>query len=107
MEKIKVKIEKKEPGWEITPEGNSRRLPGGIYMTTALNGRLSLFGFSKGIGTWNFNAHGIGRAWVKSDEFPLDYFKRLCQAVCFISLGLTEFPEIELTSNAKKLLKIK
>lgn len=78
-----------------------------VFQVTALQGRLSLFSFFKGIETWNFNAHGIGRAWVKSDEFPMDYFKRLCQAVCFISLGLTEFPEIELTSEAKKLLKIK
>ena len=78
-----------------------------VFEVTALKGRLSLFTFFKGIGTWNFNTHGIGRSWVKSDEFPMDYFKRLCQSVCFISLGLTEFPEIELTANAKKLLKIK
>lgn len=94
MEKIKVSIK--------TISGNAD-----VFEVTALKGRLSLFSFFKGIETWNFNAHGIGRSWVKSDEFPLDYFKRLCQAICFISLGLTEFPEIELTSEAKKLLKIK
>ena len=94
METIKVNVS--------TVPGNAD-----VFQVTALKGRLSLFSFSKGIETWKFNAHGIGRSWVVSDEFPMDYFKRLCQAVCFISLGLTEFPEIELTANAKKLLKIK
>ena len=94
METIKVSIK--------TISGNAD-----VFEVTALKGRLSLFSFFKGIETWNFNAHGIGRSWVMSDEFPMDYFKRLCQAVCFISLRLTEFPEIELTAKAKKLLKIK
>lgn len=94
METIKVNVEK----------------IGVEYFATAINRRLSLFSFRKGIDCWFFDTQcsvGIGRAWVKTDEFPLDYFKRLAQSVCFISLGLTEFPEIELTVNTKKLLKIK
>ena len=96
MKTIKVNV--------LTVPGNAD-----VFQVTAIGGRLSLFSFFKGIGieTWNFNAHGIGRSWAKSDEFPIDYFKRLCQAICFVSLGLEEFPEIELTANAKKLLKIK
>ena len=94
METIKVKVEK----------------IGVEYFATAISRRLSLFSFRKGIDCWFFDTQcsiGIGRAWVKTDEFPLDYFKRLCQSVCLISLGLTEFPEIELTADSKKMLGIK
>lgn len=77
------------------------------YDATACRGKLALCHFSKGIDVWNFDAYGIGKSFVKSDEFPIDYFKRLCQAICFISLGLEEFPEIELTARAKKLLHIR
>ena len=91
MEKIKVNVKKVTMG----------------YSVTALRGKLALFNLYKGIGIWNFDAYGIGRSFIESDEFPVEYAKKLCQAICLISLGLTEFPEIELTANAKKLLKIK
>ena len=93
MEKIKVNVER----------------DGDAYFASTALGRLALVKFDKGFDVWYFNAYGIGKTWISApgDVFPLDYFKRLCQAICLISLGLTEFPEIELTANAKKLLKIK
>jgi hypothetical protein len=48
-------------------------------------------------------ATGVSAA---GQEFPLDVFKTICQASCLLHLQLSEFPEIELTARAKKLLHI-
>lgn len=43
---------------------------------------------------------------VRGPEFPVEYFKRLCQAVWILKTHDTEFPEVEFSVGTKKLLNI-
>lgn len=38
------------------------------------------------------------------DEFPMGYFTKLCQAKYMIEKGTLDFPEVELSKSAKKML---
>ena len=85
------------------------------YYAVACRGRFTVVEFDLWGDRWFFNTNGIlgfhgGFATgvtVRGQEFPLDVFKTICQASCLLHLQLSEFPEIELTAHAKKLLKIK
>lgn len=84
------------------------------YYATACRGRFTVVEFDFCGDHWFFNTNGIlgfhgGFATGVSaagQEFPLDVFKTICQASCLLHLQLSEFPEIELTVRAKKLLGI-
>jgi hypothetical protein len=84
------------------------------YYATACSGRFTVVKFDFWGDSWFFNTNEIlgfhgGYATgitISGQEFPLDVFKTICQASCLLHLHLSEFPEIELTARAKKLLKI-
>ena len=85
------------------------------YYATACRGRFTVVEFDFWGDHWFFNTneilgfHGGFATGVSAagQEFPLDVFKTICQASCLLHLQLSEFPEIELTARAKKLLHIK
>ena len=92
----------------------SANRPSDWYWATYMLGRSqqSLFHFQLSYSgqIWYFRVQGRDNdIWIlpENGEFPIDYFKRLCQSVYLIQRGTDEFPEIELTTRAKKLLKIK
>ena len=103
MEKIKVDV------------GNGLYMDKNKFYATACRGRFTVVEFDFWGDRWFFNTNGIlgfhgGFATgvrVAGEEFPLEVFKTICQASCLLHLQLAEFPEIELTAKAKKLLKIK
>ena len=78
-------------------------------------GREDLIDFWPTSRGWSFNTKGVlgwhGGLWdgtdVEGDEFPVEYFKRICQALWILKTNDTEFPEVEFTVGAKKLLNIK
>ena len=78
------------------------------HIATAFGGKFFICKFERSMvsGGWyfrKFNNDCI--TFVDSQVFPFDYFIQLCQAV-FVAEGLcTEFPKIELTAAAQKLLK--
>lgn len=86
-----------------------------VYFVTTNRKRLGLCSFERGIGdnTWYFwlPVPAFGRSGFtyvsENGQFPLDALKRLCQAVWFFSISSGEFPEVELTTNSKRLLGIK
>jgi len=101
MEKIKIDVQ------------NGLACDKNRYCATACRGRFTVVNFDFW-GDWFFNTNEIlgfhgGFATgvsVAGPEFPLDVFKTICQASCLLHLQLSEFPEIELTARAKKLLHI-
>ena len=80
------------------------------YHATAIRGKFHLCDFKRGIDPtlWvfnlpeGFNAPPTG-LFITAECFPLDYFKRLCQSMLILSGFATDFPEIELTAQAKNL----
>ena len=103
MEKIKV---------DVSTYANDRNK----YYATTTGGRFSLIKFEWTGFNWYFyigealgHYGGAGGGMTISGEngFPLDYFNRVCQSVWLLQGKNVEFPEIELTARAKKLLKIK
>ena len=103
MEKIKVDVH------------NGLFMDKNKFCATACGGRFTVIEFDKWYDGWFFNTNRVlgfygGFATgvtVAGEEFPMDVFKSICQASCLLHLQLSEFPEIELTAHAKKLLKIK
>ena len=86
------------------------------YYATSCGGRFSLIRFEWTGFNWYFytgealghqGSFGGGMTVSGENGFPLDYFKRVCQAVWLLQGKNVDFPEIELTVRAKKLLKIK
>lgn len=84
------------------------------YVATTNGGRLQLCDFSKSTVSvfWRFRPSGAGRNTSivdedNPDQFPLTYFLNLCRSLLFLEYGTFEMPEVELTVEAKKLLKIK
>ena len=106
MKKIKVNISK-VGGWYHDK----------YYVDCSLGpgkGREKLFEFWPSSRGWSFDTKAVlgwyGGFWngtdVSGSEFPVEYFKRLCQAVWILKTHDTEFPEIEFTVGAKRLLDI-
>lgn len=85
------------------------------YCATACRGRFTVVKFDFRGDSWFFNTNEIlgfhgGFAtgvFAAGQDFPLDVFKTICQASCLLHLQFSEFPEIELTVRAKKLLGVK
>ena len=85
------------------------------YYATYMEGRMPQilvhFQLSYTGSAWYFRmSERHNDIWItagENGEFPVEYFKRLCQSIFLIRNGVDEFPEIELTVKAKKLLKIK
>ena len=103
MEKIKIDVQ------------NGLACDKNRYCATACRGRFTVVKFDFWGENWFFNTNeilgfhgGFGTGvYAAGPEFPLDVFKTICQASCLLHLQLSEFPEIELTAAAKKLLKVK
>lgn len=83
------------------------------YFATTNRRRILLFSFQRSPVSddlWYFSLPRCmqqSEIFITGKEFPLEYFKRLCQALWLITVGGDSFPEIELTARAKKLLEIK
>lgn len=77
-------------------------------------GKETLVEFWQSLGGWSFDTKKVlgwyGGFWsgtvVPVTEFPVEYLKRLCQAVWILVTNDMEFPEVEFTAGAKRLLKI-
>lgn len=74
----------------------------------------TLVEFWQSFSGWSFDTKKVlgqhGGFWngtdVSGTEFPVEYLKHLCQAVWILKTHDTEFPEVEFTVGAKKLLGI-
>lgn len=100
MEKIKV---------NITYNKYSKR-----YYATACGGRFTLCNFHRSEvseKSWYFDAGfmNTGNKFLScegGEDFPLVFFLNLLKSKWFLEFGVKEFPEIEFTKSAKKLLNI-
>ena len=80
--------------------------------SVAPNRHMNLISFNYYNGNWHFYTDWCTlshptRVDVKGgfgDEFPMDYFTKLCQARYMIDKGVLDFPEVELSASAKKML---
>jgi hypothetical protein len=77
----------------------------------APNHRTYLISFYFWDGKWKFYTDWIERNGKCvsvdggfGDEFPMEYFTKLCQAKYMIEKGTLGFPEVELSKSAKKML---
>lgn len=85
------------------------------YYATSCGGRFSIITFEWTGLSWFFHTReavgqhgGFGAGMtISGEQFPLDYFKKVCQAVWFLQAKDVEFPEIELTKTAMRLLKVR
>ena len=81
--------------------------------SVAPNKNMDLITFGYYWGNWTFYTYWIecrSEANVKvpggfGEEFPIDYFTKLCQARYMIATGCMDFPEVELSKSAKKMLE--
>ena len=99
MEKIKIKVEF---------NSHSSR-----YTVTANQGKFLICSF------WKSGISDLWFFWPSTDSrkipivdgvdgaFPVEYLISLCKCVWFLSFGTGELPEIELTRESKRLLKIR
>ena len=107
MEKIKVNIRTTNTYYHKTYKAECSLGRG--------KGKETLVEFWQSSFGWSFDTKGVlgwhGGFWdgtdVSGTEFPVEYLKRLCQAVWILKTHDTEFPEIELTVAAKRLLGVK
>ena len=93
MEKIKVRV---------TYNPVTRK-----YVATTNRGRYHLCSFFRSDygQVWTFQNDAMGTSqYITGPEFPLDYFKALCQAFWFLNFGVQDFPEVELTVETLRLL---
>ena len=80
--------------------------------SVAPNHNKNLFTFRFEGGKWLFYTY-----WLESrsdasvripggfdDDFPIEYFIKLCQARYMVSAGALDFPEVELSKSARKML---
>ena len=103
MEKIKIDVQ------------NGLACDKNRYCATACRGRFTVVKFDFWGDNWFFNTNEIlgfhgGFAtgvYAAGPEFPLDVFKTICQASCLLHLQLSEFPEVELTVESKRLLRVR
>ena len=83
----------------------------GWYYATANRGREILVSFRPGVADdlWYFKMdERHSDIFIGGRQFPVNYFKQLCQAVWLIRYGVAEMPEIEFTVAGQKIInKIK
>lgn len=79
--------------------------------SVAPNHHTHLVSFYFWDGKWKFCTDWIERngKYVSvnggyGDEFPMEYFTKLCQAKYMLEKGTLDFPEVELSKSAKKML---
>ena len=94
MDKVKVNIERNGISY---------------FFVTANRRRVAICEFYRGgidNDLWGFYPafSGLDIRVRKSKEFPMEYFKRICQVVWFLKIGGEEFPEIQLTKSAMELV---
>lgn len=84
-----------------------------LWYTAAVapNHHMYLFSFRFNDGKWDFFTNWTG--WQCDaipvdggfgDAFPMEYFTKLCQAKYMFEKGTLDFPEVELSKSAKKML---
>ena len=85
-----------------------------VYYAYSNGGKFQLCSFTESRSDdnalWTFNSCGFNgefRTHITAPEFPLGFFKNYCRSIWFIVFGVGELPEVELTGEAKKTLKIK
>ena len=83
------------------------------YFATANRRRILLCSFQRSPVSDDLWYFSLPRCMMQSEifitgnEVPVEYFKRLCQALWLITVGDDNFPEIELTVESKRLLRVR
>jgi hypothetical protein len=81
-----------------------------IYTNRGREYLMTVYPSDIGDDVWYFdipeNEERLNDLFVTGEQFPVDYLLKLCKAVITIRYGVVDF-DVQLTTEAKKLLKIK